>query len=359
MSMRWLLRMLFVTFATVFALLAYDAVRGSDPWDMQIAAIYAALAAVTAAGIVFFEARFQHDLARGIVAIAFGLAAGLMVTCLVIAIVVVFVMPSAGGAYAAFRSIQMYVPLIMTALCYLSVTLVLQTKDDFRFLVPYIDFSHRGQEEGGYILDTSAIIDGRILDICSTNVISRALTIPDFVLRELQQIADSPDRLRRKRGRRGLDVVRNLQKDDQVRVILLQTDVPERCEVDMELVALAKRTNGRIITNDFNLNKVAQIEGMKVVNINDLANALKPVVLPGETLTVTILRPGEEAGQGVGYLDDGTMVVVEQGREYINQSVEIVITGSIQTSAGRMVFGKLSDRYTVEAHEPAAEQARG
>ncbi|MFH0910010.1 MAG: PIN/TRAM domain-containing protein [Planctomycetota bacterium] len=343
MGVRWLLRLLFVTGATAFALMAYDAVAGEGAWDPQIAMLYAAVAAVTSAGIVFFEARFQRELARGIVAAAFGLAAGIVVSCFTIAIVVVFVLPTEGSVPAAFERIQIYVPLIMTAFCYMGVTLVLQTRNDFRFLVPYIDFSHRGQEEGGFILDTSAIIDGRILDICSTNIISRPLTIPDFVLRELQMIADSADRLRRKRGRRGLDVVSALQKGEHTRILLLETDVPERCEVDMELVVLAKRVNGRIITNDFNLNKVAQIEGVKVMNINDLANALKPVVLPGEGLSVMVLRPGEEPGQGVGYLDDGTMVVVEQGRNHINKTVDIVITGSIQTSAGRMVFGKLND----------------
>ncbi|MFW5858140.1 MAG: PIN/TRAM domain-containing protein [Planctomycetota bacterium] len=343
-TLRWLLRLLFVTFATGFALQLHDTIyKDAGEAQEEVAFLYAATAALVAAAIVFFEARFQRGLAREIVAVVFGLAAGLVVTGVVIALVVVFVLPSEGDIAAAFRRIQPAMPLVATALCYVAVTIVLQTKGDFRFLIPYIDFSHRGQEEGGLILDTSVLIDGRIADVAATNIIVRPLLIPDFVIREMQTISDSGDRLKRKRGRRGLDILNDLQKSESVRVQLLETDVPEKCDVDHELVILAKRTNGRVVTNDFNLNKVAQIEGVPVVNLNDLANALKPVVLPGEELSVKILRPGEEPGQGVGYLEDGTMVVVERGRDRIDEEVAITITGSIQTSAGRLVFGRPTD----------------
>lgn len=340
-TLRWLLRLLFVTFATGFALQAYEVVYGPGAWRNEtVAMLYAAIAAVVAAGIVFFEARFQRSLAREIVAVVFGLAAGIVVSVFLVGLMVVFVLPAEQTVQAAFSRIQIWIPLITTATCYIGVTIVLQTKGDFRFLIPYIDFSHRGQEEGGLLLDTSAIIDGRIADLVATNIVVRPLIVPDFVVRELQTIADSSNRLKRNRGRRGLDILSTLQRSEAARCILYETEVPSQCDVDHELVLLAKRINGRVVTNDLNLNKVAGLEGVRVVNLNDMANALKPVVLPGETLEVEILRPGEEAGQGVGYLEDGTMVVVEQARESIGEAIAIVVTGAIQTSAGRMVFGK-------------------
>lgn len=361
MTVRWLLRILFVIFTTGFSLMVYSAVYGDKAFDtFEIPLLYACIAAVVASGIVFFEARFQRSLAREIVAVAFGLAAGIFVTFFVIALMVIFVLPAEASIADAFARIQDWIPLIATAVCYVSVTIVLQTKGDFRFLVPYIDFSHRGQEEGGLVIDTSVIIDGRIVDVVKTNVIARPLIIPDFVIRELQTIADSGDRLKRKRGRRGLDILGTLQRSEEARVQIFESDVPEGADVDHELVMLAKRLNGRVVTNDFNLNKVAQIEGVRVVNLNDLANALKPSVLPGETMRVTPIRPGEEPGQSVGYLDDGTMVVVEKGREHINEEIAIVITGSIQTSAGRMVFGKLpSDAEAADGEGEGEGAGRG
>ncbi|MHC4872587.1 MAG: PIN/TRAM domain-containing protein [Planctomycetota bacterium] len=341
MTLRILLRILFIIFATGFALQACNAVYGDKAWDDKtIPVIYAAIAAVVAMAIVFFESRFQRSLVREIVAIAFGLAAGIIVSVFVIGLTIAFVLPAEATLNAAFSRIQIWIPLMMTAICYISVTIVLQTRGDFRFLVPYIDFSDRGQEEGGVLLDTSVLVDGRIVDISLTNIIGGILIIPDFVLRELQTLADSSDKMKRKRGRRGLDVVSTLQKSDVIRVQIRETDIAEKCDVDMELVNLARRINGKIATNDFNLNKVAQIDGVKVININELANALKPVVLPGEKIFVMVIRVGDEEGQGVGYLDDGTMVVIEGGRDYVQQAIEVTITGSIQTSAGKLVFAK-------------------
>jgi uncharacterized protein YacL len=259
----------------------------------------------------------------------------------VVALIVIVVLPAEGTLTAAFARIQIWIPLIMTAICYMSVTIVLQTKGDFRFLVPYIDFSHRGQDEGELVLDTSVLIDGRIVDVCNTNIIDRPLVITDYVIRELQTLADSSDKLKRERGRRGLDVVNTLKKTESVHLQILETDIPDKCDVDVQLVMLAKRANGRIVTNDFNLNKVAQIEGVKVVNLNDISNAMKPVVLPGENIMVKIIRAGDEEKQGVAYLEDGTMIVVEGGKDHIDKSIDITITGSIQTSAGRLVFGKV------------------
>ncbi|BAU26147.1 uncharacterized protein YacL [Aneurinibacillus soli] len=190
------------------------------------------------------------------------------------------------------------------------------------------------------ILDTSVIIDGRIADICKTGFIEGALVIPEFVLEELQHIADSSDALKRNRGRRGLDILNKIQKELKVKVIITDQDFEEISEVDSKLVKLAKVMQGKVVTNDFNLNKVCELQGVSVLNINDLANAVKPVVLPGEELHVQVIKDGKENGQGVAYLDDGTMIVVEGGREYIGSVIDVIVTSVLQTSAGRMIFAK-------------------
>jgi len=188
------------------------------------------------------------------------------------------------------------------------------------------------------VLDTSVIIDGRIADICETGFLEGTLVVPQFVLRELQQVADSSDSLKRNRGRRGLDILQKIQKMAGVSVQIVETDFPEVKEVDLKLIELARRMNGKIVTNDFNLNKVAQLRGVHVLNINELANSLKPVVLPGEVLRVFILKEGKEPGQGVAYLDDGTMVVVDQGRKAMGRTIEVIVTSVLQTTAGKMIF---------------------
>lgn len=190
------------------------------------------------------------------------------------------------------------------------------------------------------ILDTSVIIDGRIADICRTGFIEGALVIPGFVLEELQHIADSSDVLKRNRGRRGLDILNKIQKELKVNVQIYEGDFEDVAEVDSKLIKLAKVLNGKVVTNDFNLNKVCELQGVPVLNINDLANAVKPVVLPGEELTVQVIKDGKEYGQGVAYLDDGTMIVVEGGRDYIGNDVDVLVTSVLQTSAGRMIFAK-------------------
>ncbi|MCF6095184.1 PIN/TRAM domain-containing protein [Microaerobacter geothermalis] len=190
------------------------------------------------------------------------------------------------------------------------------------------------------ILDTSVIIDGRIADICKTGFIEGALIIPTFVLEELQHIADSSDVLKRNRGRRGLDILNKIQKELPIDVQIYEGDFEEIQEVDSKLVKLAKILSGKVITNDFNLNKVCELQGVPVLNINDLANAVKPVVLPGEELNIQIIKDGKEHGQGVAYLDDGTMIVVEGGREFIGSQVDVLVTSVLQTSAGRMIFAK-------------------
>jgi len=190
------------------------------------------------------------------------------------------------------------------------------------------------------ILDTSVIIDGRIADICKTGFIEGTLVIPEFVLEELQHIADSSDLLKRNRGRRGLDILNKIQKELDVRVLIYEDANEEPGEVDSKLVKLAKAMKGKVVTNDFNLNKVCELQGVSVLNINDLANAVKPVVLPGEEIVVQVIKDGKEHGQGVAYLDDGTMIVVEGGRDFIGTTMEVLVTSVLQTSAGRMIFAK-------------------
>jgi uncharacterized protein YacL len=190
------------------------------------------------------------------------------------------------------------------------------------------------------ILDTSVIIDGRIADICKTGFIEGTLVIPEFVLEELQHIADSSDLLKRNRGRRGLDILNKIQKELDVRVLIYEDANEEPGEVDSKLVKLAKAMQGKVVTNDFNLNKVCELQGVSVLNINDLANAVKPVVLPGEEIVVQVIKDGKEHGQGVAYLDDGTMIVVEGGRDFIGTTMEVLVTSVLQTSAGRMIFAK-------------------
>lgn len=206
----------------------------------------------------------------------------------------------------------------------------------------------QGLEENYKILDTSVIIDGRIADICETGFIEGVFVLPQFILQELQHIADAPDPIKRARGRRGLDILHRIQKMPDIKVRIIDEDFPGLKEVDAKLVALAKLMNAKIITNDFNLNKVAGLQGVQVLNINELANSLKPVVLPGESMKVFVLKEGKEHNQGVAYLDDGTMVVVENARKYIGKNVDVTVTSVLQTTAGRMIFTKLKEDYERE-----------
>jgi len=292
----------------------------------------------------------------------FGLIAGLVIAyglCLIVDLIVASRWPElaeVGSGRALLSTVKLLIGVIC---CYLSVSFVLQTKDDIRFVIPYVEFSKQTRGARPFILDTSVIVDGRIADICQTRIIESRIIVPRFVLQELQAIADSTDRLKRNRGRRGLDILNKLQTSEHLDIQI--EDVPlsrdEAAEsVDQRLVSAAKKLGGRIITNDYNLNKIAKLRGVDVININDLANALKPVFLPGETLSVKIIKPGEEPGQGVGYLEDGTMVVVEGGKEKIGQTIAITVTSVLQTSAGRMIFGRAEGAPPVERRRQRVRQ---
>jgi len=225
---------------------------------------------------------------------------------------------------------------------YLGATVALRRRSDLDGLTAKL-FSRGSKSELDKVLDTSVIIDGRIADICETGFVDGTLIVPQFVLRELQQVADSGDALKRNRGKRGFDVLQRLQRNPKVTVKIDDLDFPQIGEVDRKLIEVAKLLGGKVLTNDYNLNKLSELSGVPVLNINELANSLKPVVLPGELMQVRVLKEGKEAGQGVGYLDDGTMVVVDHGKKFLGQIVDVMVTSVLQTTAGRMIFTRLRE----------------
>jgi uncharacterized protein YacL len=333
----WSLRGLFVILIAAVAFTIGDDFEGQSMrfWWM-ISAIGVALVLI---GIDMFLPRKSLAALSG----AFlGLVVG-MVAAWGLGIVLDSLVKSVAPEVASSNVIAAVKLMVGTVCCYLTISFILQTKDDIRFVIPYVEFAKQTRGNRPLILDTSVIIDGRIADICETRVIDSPLVIPRFVLQELQAIADSSDKLKRNRGRRGLDMLNKLQTNDKVEIKISDARLPavdEGSDVDHKLVELAKKTDGRVVTNDYNLNKIAQLRGVDVININDMANALKPVVLPGETINVKVIKPGEEPGQGVGYLEDGTMVVAENSRDKINEEVTLSVTSVLQTSAGRMIFGR-------------------
>ena len=276
----------------------------------------------------------------------FGLVVGMVVSLglgyLIDQAVHILMTKEARDAYSAL--IEGAKLLMALMLCYIFVSFILQTKDDFRFIIPYVEFSRATKGPRPMILDTSVIIDGRIADMAASGVFESPIVVPHFVLNELQTIADSGDALKRRRGRRGLDVLDRLKHLPKLELRFWDgtlANIPEGEGVDQKLVALAQQDNGRLVTNDFNLNKIATLRGVDVINLNSIADALKPVVLPGEPMKVRIIKPGENSGQGVGYLEDGTMVVVEGARDKVGVEVELIVTNAIQNPAGKMIFGRV------------------
>ena len=230
-------------------------------------------------------------------------------------------------------------------LCYVCTSVLLQTKDDFRFLIPYVEFVREVKGFKPLVLDTSVVIDGRIADLVATGVFDNQLIMPRFALSELQAIADSGDKLRRTRGRRGLDVLNRMRADENVDLMIFDRELPELAgqTVDLKLVLLAKHLEGKVVTGDFNLNKVAKLHNVPVINLNEISNSLRPVFLPDETFRLKVIKAGEGPEQGVGYLDDGTMVVIEGGRSRIGQELDVRVTSTLQTNAGKMIFSKVEE----------------
>jgi uncharacterized protein YacL len=294
-----------------------------------------ALAAVIAGLALLLETKLRETPPTRLLGGALGLVAGLAVARAI-----------ETGFYwldAANRGVEFFNSLLLIVLPYLGLVLGVRHGEWLEPARLIGLFRAAGPERRYKILDTSVIIDGRIADVCDTGFIDGTLVIPQFVLKELQLVADSGDSLKRNRGRRGLDILQKIQKMSGVEVMISDVDFPDIREVDLKLIELARTLQGKIVTNDFNLNKVAQLRGVDVLNVNELANSLKPVVLPGELMKVFILKEGKEYNQGVAYLDDGTMVVVDNARKMISKTIDIVVTSVLQTTAGKMIFGRYID----------------
>jgi uncharacterized protein YacL len=309
---------------------------GITSWTPTVKAglIGACLGLVVSSLVILLEAKIKPVSVRGLSAAVFGLLFGL-----ILSLIISFFIRLIPIDPELDTSLRIVITLI---LCYLGTVTAMRGKDEFNIIIPYVRLRREDQPEENIVLDTSAIIDGRIVDICKTKFISGRLVIPRFVLRELQQIADSQDALKRNRGKRGLDILHSLQGDVRVEVKIHEEDFEDNLGVDAKLVRLAKLINAKILTTDFNLNRVAELQGVKVLNINELANALRPVFLPGEQLGVKLVKEGKEHNQAVAYLDDGTMVVVEQAGRLIGHTVKATVTSVLQTQAGRMIFAKLN-----------------
>ena len=285
--------------------------------------------------IIFLESKSKAASLRNLSAVAFGLIFGVFISWVIS--LVLRLIPMEGGLY---YSLQIVITLV---LCYLGMVIAMKGKDEFNIVIPYVRFDRQDQRDQLVILDTNVIIDGRIAGVCEAGFLSGILVVPRFVLQELQHIADSADAEKRNRGRRGLDMVDRIKGIKGLEVIIHDENFPAIKEVDAKLVRLSKVLDCPVVTNDFNLNKVAKIEGVKVLNINDLANAMRPVIYPGESMQAHIRREGKEKNQGVAFMDDGTMIVVDNARRMIGKKVNVSVTSVLQTSAGRMIFANLAD----------------
>jgi uncharacterized protein YacL len=347
----WIVRGLFGALVISVALGTFSFLNAN--YEQQFLLNVLAFVGILAAGflIVAADILVRHKQITTISAIYFGLLLGLLLGNIFSTALDPFLFPSTPGMDPNNPFVQQQrrgLALMITAVCcYVTISTLLQTKDEFRFIIPYVEFSKQVKGGKPLVLDTSVIIDGRIADICDTRFIDTKLVVPRFVLQELQSVADSSDKLKRNRGRRGLDMLKRMQNNTKVELQIHEANLPELREVhkvDERLVVLAKSLGARVVTNDYNLNKIAQLQGVEVINLNELANAMKSVALPGELLQVRLVKPGDQIGQGVGYLEDGTMVVVEQGRSAIGQEVSITVTSVLQTPAGRMIFGRIEAR---------------
>ncbi len=290
------------------------------------------------AGIGFFIILIEHLIGkvslRGLSAAVFGLILALIVSKFLSGAIDLIPQLDPGTA-------STWKLILVLVLCYFGMVFSMRGRDEFNLIVPYVKFDRQDQKDMILILDTSVIIDGRILDICQTKFVQGRFIVPRFVLKELQQVADSQDALKRNRGRRGLDVLNKLRKSPEVSVKIHEEDFPAVSSVDEKLVKLAKLLGAQVLTNDFNLNKVAEFQGITILNINELANALRPIVLPGEMMEVRLVKEGKEHNQAIGYLDDGTMVVVDNAKRFLGNIQHVMVTSVLQTAAGRMIFAKL------------------
>ena len=292
--------------------------------------------------VILIDLYFKRLTVRNILSVLLGAGLGFWVHIFLMNVI----------RYMAVPEEQVHQIGIVTAaiFAYLGAVTVLRGQDEFMMMIPFVKLNSKSGAEDIVLLDTSVIIDGRVADICETAFLSGRLHLPRFVLKELQLIADSSDPLKRNRGRRGLDILNRMKNNPLIEIKINETDFAELNTVDAKLVKLALEVGGKVLTNDYNLNKVAELQGVRVLNINELANALKPIVIPGEVMQVRILKEGKEQDQGVAYLDDGTMVVVDNGRKRIGQTLSVTVTSVLQTQAGRMIFAKPADEQQSGAH---------
>lgn len=285
--------------------------------------------------VLSLDVFFKQYTVRNILSVIIGFALGLAVHKLFMMVVAYATLPE--------ETINQFAVASAVIFSYLGVITILRGQDEFTMMIPFVTLDTKGSTEELILLDTSVIIDGRILDISKTNFLGGKFILPRFVLKELQLIADSSDPLKRNRGRRGLDVLNKIKEIPNINVKINEMDFPEFNTVDAKLVKMGQVMGAKVFTNDYNLNKVAELQGVTVLNINELANALKPIVMPGEIMQVKIIKEGKEHDQGVAYLDDGTMVVVDNSRRRLGQTFNVSITSVLQTQAGRMIFAKPCD----------------
>ena len=334
-----LLRCLFilVTSGIGVIIVRSGGIAGGNP-EINLTSFFALM--IFSLALIGIDMAFPKKKVEWIGAAYFGLLIGMLMTYFMAMALEPFFADELQGGSGGLRRNTLSIMLI--SFSYLGVSFLLQTRNDFRFIIPYVEFQRNVKGIKPLVLDTSVVIDGRIADVVETKIIDSPLVMPRFAIVELQRIADSSDRSRRTRGRRGLDILSKLQNMAGVDLQIDDSDLPEynNQPVDLKLVTLAKHLGGKLVTNDYNLNKVAKLQGVTVINLNDLANALKPVFLPGERFEVDVVKIGEEIGQGIAYLDDGTMVVVDQGRGHIAERVVVTVTSVLQTSAGRMIFAR-------------------
>lgn len=319
------IRIFFVVLSTVVG-----ALIGSF-YDKQLLGL--AIGVSGALAWVVIEAMLKQISVRGLSSVVFGLVFGIIMAKLVSDIFAL--LPFSESVHSSLRVVFTLI------FSYLGAVIALRGKDEFNLIIPYVRFKRTDMKEGVILLDTSAIIDGRFADIYRTRFLSGRLVVPGFVLHELQRLADAEDDLKRQRGRRGLEILRVMQKDPQIDIRIHEDDIPGEREVDLKLVKLAKMLEARVCTTDFNLSRMAAIQGTEMLNINDLANSVKPVVFAGEQMDVLLVKEGKEESQAVGYLEDGTMVVVTDGRRHMGHKVKVSITSVLQTQAGRMIFAKM------------------
>jgi len=291
-----------------------------------------ALGTVLGLLIIFLESRIKAVGPQVLIGSVIGLVFGIVLAIFVSFLIGKLALNSRSTSFLQIFSFFFFI--------YIGLLLGSKKSDWFEPATLVALFGEKGEKKSHKILDTSVIIDGRIADLTETGFIEGTIVVPQFVLRELQHIADSPDSLKRNRGRRGIEILQRMQKKPELNVTITEADFPDVPEVDMKLIELAKQLDAKIVTNDYNLNKIAQLQGVHVLNINELASSLRPVVLPGETMKVFILKEGKEYNQGVAYLDDGTMVVVDNARKLIGRNVEVVVTSVLQTTVGKMIFGR-------------------